>query len=41
MPELRKISGDKVVKILCNKLGFSISGMTLMQDCQANLRRRI
>lgn len=26
MPELRKISGEKVVKILCNKLSFSISG---------------
>ena len=28
MPPLRKISGEKVVKILCNKLGFSISGKT-------------
>lgn len=26
MPILRSISGEKVVKILCNKLGFSISG---------------
>jgi len=26
MPELRKVSGEKAVKILCNKLGFSISG---------------
>ena len=26
MPELRKISGEKVVKILCNKLGFSVRG---------------
>lgn len=26
MPELRNIAGEKVVKILCNKLGFSISG---------------
>ena len=24
MPELRKVSGEKAVKILCNKLGFSI-----------------
>ena len=28
MPKLRKISGEKVVKILCNKLGFEISGRT-------------
>ena len=28
MPELRKISGEKAVKILCNKLGFKISGRT-------------
>ena len=28
MPELRKVSGEKAVKILCNKLGFSISGRT-------------
>lgn len=28
MPELRKVSGEKVVKILCNKLGFSVSGRT-------------
>ncbi|MCK4590018.1 MAG: type II toxin-antitoxin system HicA family toxin [Nanoarchaeota archaeon] len=26
MPKLRKISGEKVVKILCNKLNFQISG---------------
>ena len=26
MPELRKVSGEKAVKILCNKLGFYISG---------------
>lgn len=26
MPKLRKVSGEKVVKILCNKLGFEISG---------------
>ena len=26
MPGLRKVSGEKCVKILCNKLGFSISG---------------
>ncbi len=26
MPQLRKVSGEKVVKILCNKLGFSVSG---------------
>ena len=26
MPKLRNISGDKVVKILCNKMGFKISG---------------
>jgi predicted RNA binding protein YcfA (HicA-like mRNA interferase family) len=28
VPKLRKVSGDKVVKILCNKLGFKISGRT-------------
>ena len=28
MPELRNIAGEKVVKILCNKLRFSISGRT-------------
>ena len=28
MPELRKVSGEKAVKILCNKLGFFISGRT-------------
>ena len=26
MPKLRKVSGDKVVRILCNQLGFEISG---------------
>ena len=26
MAEFRKISGEKVIKILCNKLGFSVSG---------------
>lgn len=26
MPELRKVSGKTVVKILCNRLGFTISG---------------
>lgn len=26
MPEFRNISGQQVVKILCNKLGFKISG---------------
>ena len=26
MPRLRKVSGAKVVKILCNRLGFKISG---------------
>ena len=26
MPKLRKVSGEKVVRILCNKMGFSISG---------------
>jgi predicted RNA binding protein YcfA (HicA-like mRNA interferase family) len=26
MPKLRKVSGEKVVKILCNRMGFSISG---------------
>ena len=24
MPELRKVSGDKLLKILCNKFGFYI-----------------
>jgi len=28
VPKLRKISGDKVVRILCNKLGFKITGRT-------------
>ena len=28
MPKLRKISGDKVVRVLCNKLGFKIGGRT-------------
>ena len=26
MPKLRKISGKKVIGILCNKMGFEISG---------------
>ena len=26
MPDLRKVPGEKAVKILCNKFGFSISG---------------
>ena len=26
MPKLRNVSGDDVVKILCNKFGFHISG---------------
>lgn len=26
MPELRKVSGEKAVKILCNKMGFTIGG---------------
>ncbi|MBI4452381.1 type II toxin-antitoxin system HicA family toxin [Candidatus Woesearchaeota archaeon] len=26
MPELRNVSGEKLIKILCNKLGFSVSG---------------
>lgn len=24
MPELRKVSGEKLLKILCNKFGFSV-----------------
>ncbi len=28
MPELRKLSGHDVLKILCNKFGFEISGRT-------------
>ena len=28
MPKLRKVSGEKVVRILCNKMGFEISGRT-------------
>ncbi len=28
MPRLRKVSGLVVVKILCNKLGFKVSGRT-------------
>ena len=28
MPKLRKVSGEKVVRVLCNKLGFAISGRT-------------
>jgi predicted RNA binding protein YcfA (HicA-like mRNA interferase family) len=26
MPRLRKVSGKTVLKILCNKMGFTISG---------------
>lgn len=26
MPELRKVSGETVVKMLCNKFGFEMSG---------------
>jgi predicted RNA binding protein YcfA (HicA-like mRNA interferase family) len=26
VPKLRKVSGDTVVRILCNKMGFEISG---------------
>ena len=26
MPKLRKVSGEKVIKILCNEMGFEISG---------------
>ncbi len=26
MPKLRKVSGEEVVKILCNKFGFQITG---------------
>ena len=28
MPQLRKVSGQEEIKILCNKLGFQISGRT-------------
>jgi len=28
MPALRKVSGHEALKILCNKLGFSVSGRT-------------
>ena len=28
MPQLRKVSGQEAIKILCNKLGFQISGRT-------------
>lgn len=28
MPKYRNVSGDKVIRILCNKLGFTISGKT-------------
>ena len=28
MSKLNTISGDKVIRILCNKLGFSITGRT-------------
>jgi predicted RNA binding protein YcfA (HicA-like mRNA interferase family) len=27
-PKLRAVSGEKVIKILCNKMGFKISGRT-------------
>lgn len=27
-PKLRKVSGEKVIKILCNKLGFEVRGRT-------------
>jgi len=26
MPKLRKVSGHEVLKILCNRLGFKVSG---------------
>jgi len=28
VPKLRKVSGEKVIRILCNKMGFEISGRT-------------
>ena len=28
MPQLRKVSGHEAVKVLCNKLGFQITGRT-------------
>ncbi|ATZ60862.2 MAG: type II toxin-antitoxin system HicA family toxin [Methanosarcinales archaeon Met12] len=28
MPKLRKVSGEKVIRILCNKMGFEIGGKT-------------
>ena len=28
MPKLRKVSGEKVVRILCNNMGFEIRGRT-------------
>jgi len=28
VPKLRKISGEKAIRILCNKMGFEISGRT-------------
>ncbi len=28
MPKLRKVSGEKVIRIFCNKMGFKISGRT-------------
>jgi predicted RNA binding protein YcfA (HicA-like mRNA interferase family) len=28
VPKLRKVSGEKVIRILCNKMGFVISGRT-------------
>ncbi|MDO9098410.1 MAG: type II toxin-antitoxin system HicA family toxin [Candidatus Methanoperedens sp.] len=27
-PKLRKVSGEKAIKILCNRMGFKISGRT-------------
>ncbi len=27
-PKLRVVSGEKIIKILCNKMGFKISGRT-------------
>ena len=28
MPKLRKVSGEKAIRIFCNKMGFEISGRT-------------
>jgi predicted RNA binding protein YcfA (HicA-like mRNA interferase family) len=28
VPKLRAVSGEKAIKILCNKMGFKISGRT-------------